>query len=143
MNEILPLISGLAVTLVLGLFVGDLVNFVEADVRKKFKGERQPPPLTPADWLFGILERLIFFGSFVMAEPVVVAAWLVFKTAAKWKTWKSADKIHAEEAETMWTKKFDVPEMTMRYKAFLVGTAANIVAALAGVAVVHIVKSAA
>ena len=142
MNEFLSLISGLAVTLVLGLFVGDLVNFVEAEVRKQFKGEREPLPLTPADGLFGILERLIFFGSFVMAEPVVVAAWLVFKTAAKWKTWESVDKIRAKEADTMQTIKHDVPEISMRYKAFLVGTAANIVAALAGAAVAHIVASA-
>jgi hypothetical protein len=80
----------------------------------------------PGGDVLGYLECALFFGSLVWAGGVaLIAAWLVFKTAAKWKTWDSVGEVSLTEIQT-------------RYRVFLIGTAANMAAALGGVAVAHL-----
>jgi len=119
---------GIIVTGVLSYYAVPLVvKYVEDRVREQMRDRNETvgPRLVGGDVL-GYLECALFFGSLVWAGGVaLIAAWLVFKTAAKWKTWDSVGKV-------------PLTEIQMRYRVFVIGTAANIVAALAGVAVAHL-----
>jgi hypothetical protein len=105
-----------------------LVEHVYDEVKKQTapnEPEKVRKPTYGGD-IVGYLECMIFFVSFLWVNVIVLApAWLVLKTAAKWKTWDTLKNINPEEVP-VW------------YRVFLVGTAANVVAALAGVAVAHI-----
>lgn len=104
-----------------------VVDYIDVQVRKQLRDRNESvQPRLPGGDVLGYLECALFFGSLVWAGGVVlIAAWLVFKTAAKWKTWES-------------TKEVPLTETQARYRGFVIGTAANIVAALAGVAVAHL-----
>lgn len=103
-----------------------LVAYVRDRAREQAENEGvRVRPLTFGGDILGHLECAIFFGSFVWPGAIALApAWLVFKTAAKWKTWETAG--------------VNAAELPVMYRLFLIGTAANIVAALAGVAVAHL-----
>lgn len=104
-----------------------LIEYVEAQVLGELKDRNEKvQPRLPGGDVLGYVECALYFGALVWAGGVtLIAAWLVFKTAAKWKTWES-------------TKDVPLTEIQSRYRAFLIGTAANIVAALAGVAVAQL-----
>jgi len=117
--------AGFVVTVVIAFFVTPLLNTVDRKFR--CEGTQDLAPMGPgARWL-GFFEAVIFFSSFVVADLKGVAlagAWLVFKSAAKWKAWDSVlEKEHRS--------------ISARYRLFLLGTAANIVAGLAGAATVY------
>ena len=104
-----------------------LVDHINVKAREQVGAtpEEVRPPTYGGD-ILGHLECAIFFVSFVWPGAIALApAWLVFKTAAKWKTWDT-------------TKDLTPKEIPVMYRAFLVGTAANIVAALAGVVVANL-----
>src|SRR6267378_7067614 len=109
---------GLFITLALGACVPRIVGAVETNVRAKHP---DPDSLLrePGGELTGYLECAIFFGSFAMDGVGLLAAWLAFKTAAKWKTWDTTEKISSAE-------------IPVRCRIFVIGTGVNIVAALAG-----------
>lgn len=106
-----------------------LVEYVDEQVRKQLgRDEKVGQRLVGGDFL-GYLECALYFGALLWTTGgiALIAAWLVFKTAAKWKTMDSA-KEHG----------VSMTEVQMRYRGFVIGTAANLVAALAGVAVAHL-----
>jgi len=119
---------GIIVTGVLSYYAVPLVvKYVEDRVREQMRDRNETvgPRLAGGDVL-GYLECALFFGSLIWAGGVaLIAAWLIFKTAAKWKAWELSAKL-------------TLTEVLARYRGFLVGTAANIVAALAGVAVAQL-----
>jgi len=104
-----------------------IVDYVEKKVQNELKGRNEfVQSRLPGGDVLGYLECALFFGSLVWADGVaLIAAWLLFKTAAKWKAWELSANLTLTEVLT-------------RYRGFLVGTAANIVAALAGVAVAQL-----
>jgi hypothetical protein len=104
-----------------------LIDYVENQVRKQLSDRNESVgPRLPGGDVLGYLECALFFGSLLWAGgAVLIAAWLAYRTAAKWKVWESTKDVKYTEVQT-------------RYRLFLVGTAANIVAALAGVAVAHL-----
>jgi hypothetical protein len=81
--DVLPSGFGLIVTLLLGCACGWVVDHA---VR-----------ITPPEWLnlgrrhgpdvLGLLERVFFFSTLWAGQPAGVAAWFVFKVAAKWNAW--------------------------------------------------------
>jgi len=105
-----------------------LVDRVEAEVLESLNDRRENVgPRLPRGDVVGHLECAIFFLSFVLLQSALLAAgWLAFKTAAKWKTWASIEE--------------GVPlaETQVRYRSFVIGTAANIVAALIGAGIAHL-----
>jgi hypothetical protein len=112
-------------------FVPALVKFVrDKAIRDQARDQpdiarlsiRQP---TYGGDILGHFECAIFFASFIWPGAIALApAWLVFKAAAKWKTWD--------------TSNVNAAEISVMYRMFLIGTAANIVAAFIGAAVVHL-----
>jgi hypothetical protein len=126
-------VIGAGITLLLGSFTGMIADRVETDAKKKVSNGSQPTyPRNAGDRIFGYLECLLFFGSFWMGSAVLASAWLVFKTAAKWKTWDSVANIKGVNPNNT------IGEITARYKVFLAGTTVNIVAALVGAGVAHV-----
>lgn len=122
------LVLGAVVTGVLSHYVVPLVvKYIEDQVQEQMRDSNDTVGAQLAGGnVLGYLECALFFGSLVWAGGVaLIAAWLVFKTVAKWKTWDSVGKV-------------PLTEIQMRYRVFVIGTAANIVAALAGVAVAHL-----
>lgn len=117
-----PIVAGLIVTIILGCLVERLVNYVEEQVRAQHPDAGPVRPRLAGDRITGFLECLIFFASFAGLGAVLAGAWLVFKTAAKWKTWDSV-------------KDISQIEIFVRYRTFLIGTGANIVAGIAGAAI--------
>jgi hypothetical protein len=104
-----------------------LIEHVENQVRNQLRdrNEKVGSRLRGGDVL-GYVECALFFGSLVWAGgAVLIAAWLAFRTAAKWKVWES-------------TKDVSYTEVQARYRAFVIGTGANLVAALAGAAVAQL-----
>ena len=106
--------------------VPGLINYVEAGVRKSLEDRNEDvQPRPPGGDVVGHLECAIFFASFVFMGVLLAATWLAFKTAAKWKTWES-------------TKNVSYTEIQARYRSIVIGTAANIVAALIGASIAHL-----
>lgn len=84
----------------------------------------------------GWLERLLFFGAFLTAAHVLIAAWLAFKVASKWNAWTN---ITAVPKELEGFNDLDLAIARRRWAShllttFLVGTAYNLCAAMLGAA---------
>jgi hypothetical protein len=103
-----------------------LVWHVDKKVKETLKDRKDEiiPPIPGGD-IAGYLECAIFFASFAFVGIILAAAWLVFKTAAIWKTWDS-----------MGVQSFT--EVQAKYRTIVIGTGANIVAALVGAAVAYL-----
>ena len=120
---------GAIVTGVLSYFIVPwLADYVEDRIRKQFSDNAEPGrPRWAGGEILGYLECALFFVSFVwMGGVTLAAAWLVFKTAAKWKMWET----NRNTATNV--------EGAVMYRLFLIGTAANLVAALIGAAIAHL-----
>jgi hypothetical protein len=103
-----------------------LVDDVNSKVQESLKHRNEEIlPRLPGGDIVGHLECAIFFASFAFVGVLLAAAWLVFKTAATWKTWES-------------TKDVTYSEIQAKYRASLIGTAANIVAALIGAGIAYL-----
>ncbi len=92
----------------------------------------------------GFIEQIIFFASFWTDGWPLLAAWLAFKVACQWESWKHSDGL-IDLAKKQTYKTGDEKQnaidllaiqrwVSVRYMSFLVGTGANIVIALATVA---------
>ena len=108
-------------------YVPWLINRTEDRVRDHLHGRRRRvEPRLPGGDALGHVECAIFFLSFLLLQSALLAtAWLAFKTAAKWHTWESV-------------KSVSYAEMRVRYRTTVIGTAANIVAALIGATLAHL-----
>jgi hypothetical protein len=99
---------------------------VDAKVQESLRDRNEEMlPRTPGGDVVGYLECIIFFASFAGVGVLLAAAWLVFKTAATWKTWESSNKV-------------TFTEVSAKYRSIMVGTGANIVAALIGAGLAHL-----
>jgi hypothetical protein len=102
---------------------------VAHDVWQRNFIERQP-----GGEALGCLERLLFFAAFWIGGGwLLAAAWLAFKAAAKWHTWSQAAKLL--DAGQVTDHAALLARATMDYRFFVLGTAANLVAGLAGLGV--------
>lgn len=149
MNEAQAMLWGLGVTLVFGAGVGDLLDAIENKVQKKWGGQ-VPSPIgypeeewavqvitsSPGGAVLGWLERTIYFSSISVSGAWVLAgAWLGFRVACKWKSWELGDlPSRTGSADDVW-----LPDARARlyrtesaHRRFVIGQAANLVAALAG-----------
>jgi len=153
MNDVVPLLFGLSVTLLLGLGVGVLLDGIEGRVLQKWGGQIPAPRGYPAkEWadlvlraspggsVLGTLERIIFFASFwVPGGWPLVGGRLVFKVACKWKSWELGEmpKRPAEPAsvdEWLADARARLYRTESAHRRFTIGVAASIVLALGGVA---------
>jgi hypothetical protein len=88
----------------------------------------------------GFCESTLFFAAFWLGQYEIAAGWLVFKTASKWETWKSIGTMPSLKE----TEKSDERQLflyglahqlaSLNLQRWLLGTAANGIAALVGVA---------
>lgn len=86
-----------------------------------------------ARWLGG-LERTLFFVSFYLAAPEMIAGWLLFKVASKWESWQNIIRVPSsiEDIDTLEFLRYRQRWGVTIMQSFLVGTLANILAGLAG-----------
>jgi hypothetical protein len=148
---------GLGVTLLLGRPVKTSLDEVE----KKIKSNYPPDGKLPApegfnidDWnreviqrtgggdSLAFFERIIFFSSFA-STWALAASYLAFKLASKWKSWTTT----WQAVRAIKPKSKDDPVMAAKnarahlartgydHRLFLLGTAGNLVAGLAGFAI--------
>lgn len=124
-----------------------LLDQVAAQFRARWGGEPPAPAgIAPEIWkrnfidrhpggdVLGHLERLIFFAAFwISGGWALAAAWLAFKVAAKWHAWSQAAKLTSPEQID--DRAALLVRATMDYRYFVLGTAANLVAGLVGLAV--------
>lgn len=156
-----PILGGLLVAIVLGeLLVGRIVKLAGDQVGKPKPSEPKEPPAasaqpadTPLDWAqwydmntggswIGRVERPMFFAALWFQAWVLVSAWLVMKTAFYWQGSNfAALPQDAPSKSEQW--KYIVAKRhlgTHHVATALTGTAANIVLALAGIAIAKWVK---
>jgi len=107
-------------------YVPWLIDYVDAKVKEALKDRNEDviPPI-PGGAITGYLECAIFFASFGFIGVGLAATWLAFKTAAIWKTWSS-----------MGDQPFT--EVQAKYRTIVIGTGANIVAALIGAGIANL-----
>jgi hypothetical protein len=75
--------AGLFLTLVLGWYCE---RFLKKSVIAKSRIAGHDPG--GGGQQLGVLERLLFFASFLLGEYTIAGGWLVFKAAAKWAAWQ-------------------------------------------------------
>ncbi len=137
-------VIGLGVTVLLGLGVGRLVRHVGDSIgplpapsaETTTQWERLAAQKTGGAWI-GHIERVIFFAALWIAGAwPILSSWLVFKLAFYWQganfTALPTSAPDAKEAEYLAAKR---QLGTHHVSTALVGTGANIVVALIGVAV--------
>lgn len=150
MAEVSVVAFGLFWTMVLGLGVGPFVRMATTSV-----GELSPPSARVAEewkalternkggfWI-GWIERPIFFAAFWMPGSwLILSSWLIFKLAVYWQSSNFAQLPNDPPEVT------GVRYLTAKWKlgthqttTLLVGTGANIILALFGVAVGRLITS--
>ena len=124
-----------------------LLELVAGQFRARWGGEPPAPAgITAEIWkrnfidpqpggeALGYLERLIFFAAFwVSGGWALAAAWLAFKVAAKWHLWNQASKL--VDPSRVDDRAALLGRAAIDYRFFVLGTAANLIAGLAGLAV--------
>jgi hypothetical protein len=75
----------------------------------------------------GVLERVLFFASFWIAEFALAAGWLAFKVAGKWASWQHVVRLNEEDQAER------VKLSSRLLGRFLNGTLYNALCAAAGV----------
>ena len=86
----------------------------------------------------GYLERLLFFGAFLVDMPLVIATWLAFKVASKWNAWANIISvpekiINIEEMDYLIARNRLGSKL---YMGFVIGTLSNLIFGYLGVLVV-------
>lgn len=137
---------GLVIALLLGKFVGPLLERVEN------KSKPPDPVVASKDiWdvvlgragsgpILGAIEQSIFFIAFWSDGWPLLASWLAFKVASKWQSWTHVAQLPAPPPpeDTAAVKEYVILRHTWvarRYMTFMIGTGANIVLAAFGVAI--------
>jgi hypothetical protein len=100
-----------------------------------------PNGIEPAKWIeianpkraggkIGTVERLLILAAFWAGEPTLIGAWLVFKIAAKWETWRNIIQVPATLGEPSEVDGLIVRRALGNHimARFLVGALANIFA---------------
>lgn len=147
--DALQVIIGLAVTIVLGFGVGPVVRCVGMFIQIPPPNEE---PETVRLWTrligqntggayIGFFERLIFFAAFWIDAWLILSSWLAFKLAFYWQgaNFTTFPQTAPKSEDLAWL----VARRqlgTHHVATVLVGTAANIVTALVGYAVVKWIK---
>jgi hypothetical protein len=135
-------IIGLVVTLLCGLGVGRLVRYVSASFTltppsEPLRGQwALLTSMNTAGKAVGHIERPIFFVAAFLQAWVLLAAWLVMKTAIYWQSTNFAK--FPDQAPTAADVDYLVAKRCLgahHLATLLVGTGANILCALLGTAV--------
>ena len=128
-------------------FTAWLLDQLAVQFQRRSGGEPPAPPgLAPEIWraavverapggdALGHLERVIFFAAFwVSGGWALAAAWLLFKVVAKWHAWNQLSQLGG--VSPLEDRAALVARAALDYRLFVIGTAANLVAGLAGLAV--------
>ena len=109
-----------------------------------------PDNITEIEWLkviekpgggkyVGAIERLVFLSVYWLKEYTIVTAYLAFKVAVKWETWKNIVQVPTSLSNGKKQKKGDQPLSYLSARnawgtrvmvRFIVGTFSNYIAAL-------------
>ena len=97
MYELLSILVAIAVTVLLGLGVGKIIDTA---VPKPAPPDGLDSALWAAmDWRvhtggwIGCIERLLVLMAFWLQQYAIVGGWLAFKVAAKWEVWKNIIRV--------------------------------------------------
>jgi hypothetical protein len=146
LSSLLSIAVGLASTLVLAFFVRP---FVAAAMKRAEL--LAPKGVDHARWealteysggarFLGFLECLVAFAAFWRHEPLIIAAWLTFKVAAKWEVWKNVVQVPQKLGDDLdpldWLTAKNAWG-TRLLNRFLIGTLANILVGLTGASIGH------
>ncbi len=92
-SDFLAFLTGVGVTLVVGLFTGRAIYRATADIKKPdVVGEDEWEKFWSSGgkrgkvWI-GVLERILFFLCIWSGSIALIAALLAFKVATKWRSW--------------------------------------------------------
>lgn len=138
MEEFAKFVVGLLVTILLGTTVPVLVGRTIPQPRKPtgFKGDDWNAIFEHYDagGSIGFLERFLSLVVFWLPEPNVLIAWLAFKVAAKWESWKNIVQVPKDIKGYSPLASFRVRKTLGSWllTRFLVGTLANILIGAAG-----------
>jgi len=140
------MVIGFLVTLGLGLGAGRYIEWAQRSLASELpptvseEHRRQWGDLVSGDEggeAIGWLERFMFFGAFLIdGALLVISSWLAFKVASKWKAWTD---ITTAPKQVEGISELDLAIGRRRWAShvlttFLVGTAYNILAGMAGAA---------
>ena len=143
-------VIGIAITMALGLVVGPVIRCVVQAIPTPPPNQR---PTTVALWerlirqstggaWIGFFERLLFFAAFWISDAwPIFTSWLVFKLAFYWQGanfTKFPESAPGDEELEWFVARRQLG--THHVATALVGTAANAVAAFAGVAIAGWIK---
>ena|SRR5438445_9221153 len=117
---------GIGLTLILGALAYFPIRFVE---RKAYENERVEMSGrrkgTPGGFLLGLMESVLFFAAFSTGQQNFAGAWLAMKVGAKWQSFGLLKDVAVKDGLG--------GELNVRYRTFMVGVAANVVAGFMGV----------
>jgi hypothetical protein len=123
---------GLLITLLMGLLCE---YFLTKSVTAKPKAEFARHEVGGGAYQLGVLERILFFVSFLLGENTLAAGWLGFKVAAKWASWQHVVKI----SEKNTTPRERIIISSRLLGRFLNGTLFNGLCAAVGVMVAKVI----
>lgn len=86
--------AGYGYAIVLGHFaVKWLVNGLQTSIRVELSGDNATAAATLSGSL-GMVERALYTAAWQLGYPLFIAAWLVLKSAGRWRGWKQRPSYH-------------------------------------------------
>jgi hypothetical protein len=152
-------VLGITLTFVVGFLFDKLIR----NIHKRFETYSSPPQGIPKEkwkesvhinealrkptcWL-GYFEKFLFFIAICGQEFEIIGFWLVFKVASKWEVWHSITKVPQEIYDVKGNKIDELEYLRARnelasltLQKWLIGTLANIVAAIMGIGIAVLIK---
>jgi hypothetical protein len=125
---------GIIVTLIFGWFCESFLK-TSVTAKPKIGGAHE---VGGGGKQLGVLERLLFFSSFLLDQYAITGGWLVFKAAGKWAAWQHVVKISEKEPEDLQQRLLLSSRLLGR---FLNGTLYNALCASVGVIVAKVGSS--
>jgi len=114
--------------------VGERINFPDKPDEMSDDQYNQILEKIPGGDSMGFFERFVFFIALASGAPSLVVAWLGFKVASKWDAWRNIYQVPDSLDEVS-----DLDWFLIRrafgariYQRFVIGTAANFLAAAVG-----------
>jgi len=102
----------------------------------RYEELKNPPP--GGEWV-GRFERAFLFVAILAGAPALVGIWFAFKVASKWDAWSNIYQVPAEIKDVDPIQWFLIRRAfgARIYQRFLIGTAANFLAATIGAGIIR------
>ena len=142
-------VLGLAIVIVAEWPIGWLMNNV---VGKNIDYPKKPGGITSGQYkqitkktpprggdMVGRFERAFFFFAVLAGAPALVGIWMAFKVASKWDAWSNIYQVPDTVKDVNTLDWFLIRRSfgALIYQRFLIGTAANFLAAVIGASIIR------